>query len=96
MPEPKSFLIKCKEFTTKTLKYIPLCYCQTGYDISLTVNPYHKRRQYGNHMVIPHHQDDFFPPISTYVDIRPFIKGVKRTCPDTTIRIMQINETITI
>jgi len=48
------------------------------------------------HMVIPHHQDDFFPPISTYIDIRPFIKGVKRTCPDTEIRIMQINETITI
>ena len=47
-------------------------------------------------MVIPHHQDDFFPPISTYVDIRPFIKGVTRTCPNTTIRIMQINETITI
>lgn len=47
-------------------------------------------------MVIPHHQDDFFPPISTYVDIRPFIKGVKRTCPDTAIRIMQLNETITI
>ena len=47
-------------------------------------------------MVIPHHQDDFFPPISTYVDIRPFIKAVRRTCPDTAIRIMQINETITI
>jgi L-ascorbate metabolism protein UlaG (beta-lactamase superfamily) len=47
-------------------------------------------------MVIPHHQDDFFPPISTYVDIRPFIKGVKRTCPHTEIRIMQINETMTI
>jgi len=47
-------------------------------------------------MVIPHHQDDFFPPISTYVDIRPFIKAVTRTCPDTAIRIMQINETITI
>ncbi len=47
-------------------------------------------------MVIPHHQDDFFPPISTYVDIRPFIKGVKRIRPDTTIRIMQINETMTI
>jgi L-ascorbate metabolism protein UlaG (beta-lactamase superfamily) len=46
-------------------------------------------------LVIPHHQDDFFPPISTYVDIRPFIKEVTRTCPDTTIRIMQINETIT-
>jgi L-ascorbate metabolism protein UlaG (beta-lactamase superfamily) len=47
-------------------------------------------------MVIPHHQDDFFPPISTYVDILPFIKEVKRTCPDTAIRIIQINETITI
>ncbi len=47
-------------------------------------------------MVIPHHQDDFFPPISTYVDIRPFIKDVKRTCPKTEIRIMQINETMTI
>ena len=47
-------------------------------------------------IVIPHHQDDFFPPISTYVDIRPFIKEVKRTCPHTEIRIMQINETVTI
>ena len=47
-------------------------------------------------MVIPHHQDDFFPPISTYVDIRPFINGVKQACPQTEIRIMQINETITI
>lgn len=47
-------------------------------------------------MVIPHHQDDFFPPISTYVDIRPFIKNVQRKCPNTEIRIMQINETITI
>lgn len=47
-------------------------------------------------MVIPHHQDDFFPPISSYVDIRPFIRDVKRTCPDTDIRIMHINETATI
>ena len=47
-------------------------------------------------MVIPHHQDDFFPPISTYVDIRPFLTGVKQTCPRTEIRIMQINKTITI
>jgi len=46
--------------------------------------------------VIPYHQDNFFPPISTYVDIRPFINGVKRTCPDTAIRVMQINKTITI
>lgn len=45
-------------------------------------------------LVIPHHQDDFFPPISTYVDIQPFVTGVKTTCPDTEIRVMQINETI--
>jgi L-ascorbate metabolism protein UlaG (beta-lactamase superfamily) len=48
------------------------------------------------HTVIPHHQDDFFPPISTYVDIRPFITAVTRTCPETKIRILQINETVTI
>jgi L-ascorbate metabolism protein UlaG (beta-lactamase superfamily) len=47
-------------------------------------------------MVIAHHQDDFFPPISTYVDIMPFIKAVTRTCPDTEIRILQINETVAI
>jgi L-ascorbate metabolism protein UlaG (beta-lactamase superfamily) len=47
-------------------------------------------------MVIAHHQDDFFPPISTYVDILPFIKAVSRTCPETEIRILQINETVAI
>ena len=47
-------------------------------------------------MVIAHHQDDFFPPISTYVDIRPFIKAVTRTCPQSEIRILQINETVAI
>ena len=47
-------------------------------------------------MVIAHHQDDFFPPISTYVDIRPFIKAVTRTCPDTEIRILQINEPVSV
>jgi L-ascorbate metabolism protein UlaG (beta-lactamase superfamily) len=45
-------------------------------------------------IVIPHHQDDFFPPISTYVDILPFVKAVKTTCPDTEVRILKINETI--
>ena len=48
------------------------------------------------HLVIPHHQDDFFPPISTYVDIRPFIREVERTCSDTEIRILPINEPVSI
>ncbi|MCP4672982.1 MAG: MBL fold metallo-hydrolase, partial [Desulfobacula sp.] len=29
-------------------------------------------------IVIPHHQDDFYPPISKKIDIRPFIKNVKK------------------
>ena len=45
-------------------------------------------------LVIPHHQDDFFPPISTYVDIRPFISEVKRTCPDTEVHLLQMNEPV--
>ena len=47
-------------------------------------------------MVIPHHQDDFFPPISTYVDVRPFARKVAQRCPHTKVRIMRINESITI
>jgi L-ascorbate metabolism protein UlaG (beta-lactamase superfamily) len=47
-------------------------------------------------MVIPHHQDDFFLPISTYVDIQPFVESVKRTCPETEVRVMEINTPLTI
>jgi L-ascorbate metabolism protein UlaG (beta-lactamase superfamily) len=47
-------------------------------------------------MVIAHHQDDFYPPISTAVDIGPFIKAVKEKCPGTEVREMKINETITL
>jgi hypothetical protein len=47
-------------------------------------------------MVIPHHQDDFYPPISTNVDIRPFIEAVKQKCPVTEVRVMDFNETITL
>ncbi len=47
-------------------------------------------------IVIPHHQDDFFPPISSMVDIRPFVDGVKRKCPNTEIRVLELNETISL
>lgn len=46
-------------------------------------------------VVIPHHQDDFFPPVSTMIDPRPFAELVKRTNPDTEIKILAINETVT-
>jgi len=45
-------------------------------------------------VVIPHHQDNFYPPISQPIDISPFIKGVKRECPQTEVMTMEINETI--
>jgi len=47
-------------------------------------------------MVIPHHQDDFFPPVSSMVDIQPFVDGVKRECPHTEIRVLDLNETISL
>ena len=45
-------------------------------------------------LVIPHHQDDFFPPISSSVDVEPFVRGVKRECPDTEVHVMALNETV--
>ena len=45
-------------------------------------------------VVIPHHQDDFYPPISQAVDISSFVAGVKQECPNTEVKIMEINETI--
>jgi L-ascorbate metabolism protein UlaG (beta-lactamase superfamily) len=47
-------------------------------------------------MVIPHHHDDFYPPISTYVDISPFVTQVKKHCPGTEVRVMDFNEVITL
>jgi L-ascorbate metabolism protein UlaG (beta-lactamase superfamily) len=46
-------------------------------------------------VVIPNHQDNFFPPISTMVDPQPFAEIVKRTNPDAEIKILEINETVT-
>jgi len=45
-------------------------------------------------LVIPHHQDDFFPPISEMVDIAPFVEGVRRECPGTKVRVLALNETV--
>jgi L-ascorbate metabolism protein UlaG (beta-lactamase superfamily) len=43
-------------------------------------------------IVIPHHQDNFYPPISTMVDIEPFLEGVRMECPDTEIRVLNMDE----
>ncbi len=47
-------------------------------------------------VVIPHHYDSFFPPISSSVDIDPFIEGVRRECPNTKVRVLGLNESIII
>lgn len=47
-------------------------------------------------LVIPHHQDDFFPPISMMVNIEPFIQAVKHECPNTEVLVMKMNEMITL
>jgi len=46
-------------------------------------------------VVIPNHQDNFFPPISTVIDIQPFVERVRQTNPNTDIRILEINKTVT-
>ena len=45
-------------------------------------------------MVLPHHQDNFFTPISTMVITQKLTELVKQTHPDTLIKILKINETV--
>lgn len=45
-------------------------------------------------IVIPHHHDNFFPPVSDTVDISSFIKRVKKECPSTEVKVMEVNETL--
>ena len=47
-------------------------------------------------VVIPHHQDNFYPPISTLVDPLPLAELVKQTNPDTEIKILEINEPMSV
>jgi len=41
-------------------------------------------------MVIPHHHDDFYPPLSQAVDIRPFLDGLARM-PETRVMVPELN-----
>lgn len=46
-------------------------------------------------LVIPHHQDDFFPPLSQTVDISPFVDRAASVSPETQVRLIRMNETLT-
>ncbi len=46
-------------------------------------------------IVIPHHHDNFYPPISKSINIKPFIDGVKSKYKKTKVIIPKINEVLT-
>ena len=47
-------------------------------------------------MVIPHHQDNFFPPISSMVNVQPFVDGARQIAPNTEVRVLEMNQTVTL
>ncbi|MCG8636352.1 MAG: MBL fold metallo-hydrolase [Desulfobacterales bacterium] len=61
--------------------------CDLGFHYVRVLNP---------GLVIPHHQDDFFPPVSRTVDINPFTDLVKGGCPRTRTRVMAVNEVLSL
>jgi len=45
-------------------------------------------------VVIPHHQDDFYPPISQMVDIAPFVEEMRGTAPSVEIMVLPVCEPV--
>jgi len=43
--------------------------------------------------IIPHHHDDFFPPLSRKIEIETFIKKVQRSFSDIVVRELTVNGT---
>lgn len=59
--------------------------CHIGLNMVLQLEPA---------MVIPHHHDDFYPPLSQAVDISLFLDGMRRQMPGLRLRIPEINREI--
>lgn len=51
-------------------------------------------RMFRPRMVIAHHHDDFYPPISSSIDIEHFVRKVKEQCCETEMKVLEINQTI--
>ncbi|MBN1375745.1 MAG: MBL fold metallo-hydrolase [Dehalococcoidia bacterium] len=47
-------------------------------------------------MVIAHHHDNFYPPISADIDITPFVKAVREKCRGTEVLVLEINQWISL
>ena len=43
-------------------------------------------------LVIPHHHDDFYPPVSQNIDIKVFLNGVREADPGIQVRELHLNE----
>jgi L-ascorbate metabolism protein UlaG (beta-lactamase superfamily) len=61
--------------------------CRVAAELVKRVNPT---------MVIPHHHDDFYPPLSRYVDLAPFETELKRLGLDIPVHIPTLNQLIDI
>ncbi|MEW5725235.1 MAG: MBL fold metallo-hydrolase [Thermodesulfobacteriota bacterium] len=46
--------------------------------------------------VIPHHHDDFYPPVSQMVDISPFVEGTAGVAPRTKVVVPELNQPFTV
>jgi L-ascorbate metabolism protein UlaG (beta-lactamase superfamily) len=45
-------------------------------------------------IVIPHHHDDFFPPLSQSVDIAPFVEAVSELSPPVEVVVLPVGEAL--
>lgn len=45
-------------------------------------------------IVIPHHHDDFYPPLSKAVDIRPFVDAIKKDHKETRVMVPEMNQAL--
>ncbi|MBU1344571.1 MAG: MBL fold metallo-hydrolase [Proteobacteria bacterium] len=61
--------------------------CQIGLNYVKSLKP---------KIVIPHHYDNFFPPISKTIDIGPFVEMVKKEVKKTIVIIPKMNETFSL
>ncbi len=57
--------------------------CNIGLEYVKILNP---------KIIIPHHFDDFFPPLSQQVNIEPFIEAVQKKYPDIRVIVPQMNK----
>ena len=54
----------------------------------------HVVERLGPRLVVPHHHDDFYPPLSRAVDILPFVEAVRSRCPTTEVVVPTLGRSV--